>query len=54
MQTLRVETLPASRMVSPLHVRSSSSQLDALSDDDWNNMRELIRSANNKDKADRS
>ena len=30
------------------------SQLDALSDDDWNNMRELIRSANNKDKADRS
>ena len=30
------------------------SQLDKLSDDDWENMRKLIRDANNKDKADRS
>ena len=30
------------------------SQLDKLSDDDWENMRKLIRSANNKDKADRA
>ena len=30
------------------------SQLDKLSDEDWQNMRELIRNANNKDKADRS
>jgi len=30
------------------------SQLDKLSDDDWENMRKLIREANNKDKADRS
>ena len=30
------------------------SQLDKLSDEDWQNMRDLIRSANNKDKADRS
>ena len=30
------------------------SQLDKLSDEDWENMRKLIRSANNKDKADRS
>ena len=29
------------------------SQLDKLSEEDWNNMRELIRGANNKDKADR-
>ena len=30
------------------------SQLDKLSDEDWENMRKLIREANNKDKADRS
>ena len=30
------------------------SQLDKLSDEDWENMRKLIRDANNKDKADRS
>ena len=30
------------------------SQLDKLTDDDWENMRKLIRSANNKDKADRA
>jgi len=30
------------------------SQLDKLSDEDWENMRKLIRNANNKDKADRS
>ena len=30
------------------------SQLDKLSDDDWENMRKLIRDANNKDKADRA
>ena len=30
------------------------SQLDKLSDDDWENMRKLIREANNKDKADRA
>ena len=30
------------------------SQLDKLSDQDWENMRKLIRDANNKDKADRS
>ena len=30
------------------------SQLDKLSDEDWENMRKLIRAANNKDKADRS
>ena len=30
------------------------SQLDKLSDEDWQNMRKLIRDANNKDKADRS
>jgi len=30
------------------------SQLDKLSDQDWENMRKLIREANNKDKADRS
>ena len=30
------------------------SQLDKLSDEDWENMRKLIRQANNKDKADRS
>ena len=30
------------------------SQLDNLSDEDWENMRKLIREANNKDKADRS
>ena len=30
------------------------SQLDRLSDEDWENMRKLIREANNKDKADRS
>ena len=30
------------------------SQLDKLSDEDWKNMRKLIREANNKDKADRS
>ena len=30
------------------------SQLDKLSDEDWQNMRKLIREANNKDKADRS
>ena len=30
------------------------SQLDKLSDEDWDNMRKLIREANNKDKADRS
>tara|TARA_B100001057_G_scaffold284260_1_gene284591 strand:+ start:9172 stop:10041 length:870 start_codon:yes stop_codon:yes gene_type:complete len=30
------------------------SQLDKLSDDDWENMRKLIRNANNKDKADRA
>ena len=30
------------------------SQLDKLSDEDWQNMRELIRNANNKDKANRS
>ena len=30
------------------------SQLDKLSDKDWENMRKLIREANNKDKADRS
>ena len=30
------------------------SQLDKLSDEDWQNMRKLIRNANNKDKADRS
>ena len=30
------------------------SQLDKLSDEDWENMRQLIRNANNKDKADRS
>ena len=30
------------------------SQLDKLSDDDWESMRKLIREANNKDKADRS
>ena len=30
------------------------SQLDKLSDEDWENMRKLIRSANNKDKADRA
>ena len=30
------------------------SQLDKLSDDEWENMRKLIREANNKDKADRS
>ena len=29
------------------------SQLDKLSDEDWENMRKLIREANNKDKADR-
>ena len=29
------------------------SQLDKLSDEDWENMRKLIRNANNKDKADR-
>ena len=29
------------------------SQLDKLSDQDWENMRKLIRDANNKDKADR-
>ena len=29
-------------------------QLDKLSDDDWENMRKLIREANNKDKADRA
>ena len=30
------------------------SQLDKLSDEDWENMRKLIRDANNKDKANRS
>ena len=30
------------------------SQLDKLSDEDWENMRKLIREANNKDKADRA
>ena len=30
------------------------SQLDKLTDEDWENMRKLIRDANNKDKADRS
>ena len=30
------------------------SQLDKLSDEDWENMRKLIREANNKDKVDRS
>ena len=30
------------------------SQLDKLSDEDWQNMRKLIRDANNKDKANRS
>lgn len=30
------------------------SQLDKLSDEDWENMRKLIREANNKDKADRT
>ena len=30
------------------------SQLDKLTDEDWENMRKLIREANNKDKADRS
>ena len=30
------------------------SQLDKLADDDWENMRKLIRDANNKDKADRA
>ena len=30
------------------------SQLDKLSDDDWEDMRKLIRDANNKDKADRA
>ena len=30
------------------------SQLDKLSDQDWENMRKLIRDANNKDKADRA
>ena len=30
------------------------SHLDKISDDDWENMRKLIRDANNKDKADRS
>ena len=30
------------------------SQLDKLSDEDWENMRKLIREANNKDKANRS
>jgi NAD(P)-dependent dehydrogenase (short-subunit alcohol dehydrogenase family) len=30
------------------------SQLDKLSDEDWENMRKLIRNANNKDKADRT
>ena len=30
------------------------SQLDKLSDEDWENMRKLIRDANNKDKADRA
>mgnify|MGYP001335876422 CR=1 FL=1 len=30
------------------------SQLDKLSDEDWENMRKLIRNANNKDKADRA
>ena len=29
------------------------SQLDKLSEEDWSNMREMIRGANNKDKADR-
>ena len=29
-------------------------KLDKLSDDDWENMRKLIRDANNKDKADRA
>ena len=29
------------------------SQLDKLSEEDWSNMRDMIRGANNKDKVDR-